>query len=259
MKHINTFEHFNEDIRVKKIIEYIDLSINESLDIKSIWSNTLNKIKGLSKESKKKIIRYAVLSLLTFNTVTNVIQIINSRSTPDDVKQIAIEVVEEKEEKYKAGYDFTLSQEGKNHILDHEKLKLKAYKIGDGMITIGYGHAEKIGKSKYNVGDIISEEEANKLLKKDLKTAADGVRKMFRDWESEGSNVPITQSMFDALVSIAFNTGVGGLRRSEMVEKLKSGNYKEAGDSIKTLRISKKFPGLTKRREVESKMFLASL
>ena len=259
MKHINTFEHFNEDIRVTKIIEYIDLSINESLDIKSIWSNTLNKIKGLSKESKKKIIRYAVLSLLTFNTVTNVIQIINSSSTPDDVKQIATEVVEEKEEKYKAGYDFTLSQEGWNHIRDHEKLKLKAYKIGDGMVTIGYGHAEKIGKSKYNVGDIISEEEANKLLKKDLKTAADGVRKMFRDWESEGSNVPITQSMFDALVSIAFNTGVGGLRRSEMVEKLKSGNYKEAGDSIKTLRISKKFPGLTKRREVESKMFLASL
>jgi lysozyme len=259
MKHLNNFENFNEDVRVKKIIEYIDLSVNESLDIKSIWSNTLNKIKGLSQESKRKVVKYAVLSLLSFNTITNVVQIINSSSTPDDIKQIATEVVEEKEEKYKAGYDFTLSQEGWDHIKDHEKLKLKAYKIGDGMVTIGYGHAERVGKSKYNVGDVISEEEANKLLKEDLKEAADGVRRMFRDWESEGVNVPITQSMFDALVSIAFNTGVGGLRRSDMVEKLKAGNYQEAGDRIKTLKVSKKFPGLAKRREVESKMFLASL
>jgi lysozyme len=259
MKHLNNFENFNEDVRVKKIIEYIDLSVNESLDIRSIWSNTLNKIKGLSQESKRKVVKYAVLSLLSFNTITNVVQIINSSSTPDDIKQIATEVVEEKEEKYKAGYDFTLSQEGWDHIKDHEKLKLKAYKIGDGMVTIGYGHAERVGKSKYNVGDVISEEEANKLLKEDLKEAADGVRRMFRDWESEGVNVPITQSMFDALVSIAFNTGVGGLRRSDMVEKLKAGNYQEAGDRIKTLKVSKKFPGLAKRREVESKMFLASL
>lgn len=259
MKHLNNFEHFNEDIKVKKIINYIDQSINESLDLKSIWNNTLNKIKGLSQESKRKVIRYAILSLLAFNTITNVVQIINSSSAPDDVKQVAKEVIQEKEEKYKAGYEFTLSQEGWDHIRDHEKLKLKAYKIGDGMITIGYGHAERIGKSKYQIGDVISEEEANRLLKEDLKEAADGVRRMFRDWESEGVDVPITQNMFDALVSIAFNTGVGGLRRSDMARKLKEGKYNEAGDSIKTLRVSKKFPGLAKRREVESKMFLASL
>ena len=82
---------------------------------------------------------------------------------------------------------------------------------------------------------------------------------MFKDWEKEGTNVSITQSMFDALVSMAFNAGVGGLRRSEVVEHLKKGDYQTAADSIKTFRVSSKFPGLALRREKESEMFLASI
>ena len=65
--------------------------------------------------------------------------------------------------------------------------------------------------------------------------------------------------MFDALVSIAFNTGVGGLRRSELMQDLKKGDHEVAGEKIKTFRVSKKFPGLYDRREKESQMFLASL
>jgi GH24 family phage-related lysozyme (muramidase) len=65
--------------------------------------------------------------------------------------------------------------------------------------------------------------------------------------------------MFDALVSMAYNAGVGGLRRSDVVDKLKSGEYEQAGDSILSFKTSKKFPGLAKRRQKESEMFLASL
>jgi len=65
--------------------------------------------------------------------------------------------------------------------------------------------------------------------------------------------------MFDALVSRAFNAGVGGLRNSEVVQHLKKGDYKMAADSIKTFRINPKFPGLATRREKESEMFLASI
>lgn len=259
MRHISSFNTYNEELIVQQIIEYIDYSINESADVKSIWNNVINKIKGLSVSAKRKIIKYAIGSLLVFNTVTNVIQIINSSNASPEDKQIAIEMCEEKEEKYKAGYDFVLSQDGWDHIKNEEKCKLTAYKIGDGMVTVGYGHAEKVSKTKLRVGQKITQEKADEYLKEDLKEAADGVRRMFKDWEKEGTNVSITQSMFDALVSMAFNAGVGGLRNSEVVQHLKKGDYKMAADSIKTFRINPKFPGLATRREKESEMFLASI
>jgi GH24 family phage-related lysozyme (muramidase) len=65
--------------------------------------------------------------------------------------------------------------------------------------------------------------------------------------------------MFDALVSLAYNSGVGGLRRSELMQHLKKGEHKLAGDSIKDFNTNKKFPGLEARREKESEMFLASV
>lgn len=257
MYHLSSFESYNEALKVKKIIEYIDYSINESVDIKTIWDNVVNKIEGLSKSAKRKIIKYAIGSLLAFNTITNVVQIIQNSKADEEVKQVAVEVVQENQ--FKNAKELVLSEEGWDHIRNEEKLKLKAYKIGDGMITIGYGHAEKEKDSKYKVGQEISLSEAEDLLKKDLKVAADGVRRMFKDWETEGAVVPITQSMFDSLVSLAFNSGVSGLRNSKVAEKLKIADYKSVADSIREFRISSKFPGLAKRREKESEMFLASL
>jgi lysozyme len=259
MKHISSFNTYNEELIVKQIIEYIDYSVNESIGLKSIWNNTLRKIQGLSKEAKRKVIKYAVGTLLLFNTVTNVVQIINSSYADSETKQIATEMCEEKEQKYKNGYDWTLSQEGWDHIKNEEKCKLVAYSIGDGMVTVGYGHAKKTSKSKIKVGQKITQQQADEFLKEDLKEAADGVRRMFKDWEAEGVIVPITQEMFNTLVSIAFNTGVGGLRRSDVVKHLKRGDYEATADSIKTFRVSKKFPGLAIRREKESQMFLASI
>jgi GH24 family phage-related lysozyme (muramidase) len=65
--------------------------------------------------------------------------------------------------------------------------------------------------------------------------------------------------MFDALVSLAYNSGVGSLRQSELIQLIKKGELKLAGDSIRDYNLNKKFPGLETRREKESEMFLASL
>jgi lysozyme len=127
------------------------------------------------------------------------------------------------------------------------------------MVTVGYGHAEKFNKSKIKVGQKITQQQADEFLKDDLKVAADGVRRMFKDWENEDVVVPITQNMFDALVSMAFNAGVGGLRRSDVAKHLKKGDYTATADSIKTFKVSERFPGLAIRRDKESKMFLASI
>ncbi len=267
MNHIKKYNFYTEDRKVNEIINYIELSINESRDLENIWNNTLSKVKNLSKEAKKKVLKYLLYSLIAFNTVVNIKQIINTSSADNETKSIATEILKDinkdtlKNDNYKKGYEFILSQEGWDHIRKEEGLKLKAYKIGDGMITVGYGHAEPIKRSKFKIGQRITKKIAESLLKSDIKKAADGVRRMFKDWEKRDSNIniKITQKMFDALVSIAYNTGVSGLRKSPVVDKIKKGKYEQAGKSILTFKISDKFPGLSKRRKKESKMFLTSL
>ena len=275
MKIIN--KSLNEEKIVNDIINYIDYSINEGADIKSIWDKAVDKIKNLSEEAKRKVIRYVLVSLLAFNTVANVYNLVKGSNADSETKEIATSILSEKDvakedsikledAKWKKGYEFTLSQKGWDHIRMEEgdprhpgEPVLKAYKIGDGKITVGWGHAEPVGRSKFKVGQEITHGEASELLKMDLTTASDGVRRIFKEWEEKGINVKINQDMFDALVSICFNTGIGGLRRSDMIQNIKSGDYEEAGEKIKTLSVSKKFPGLANRREKESKMFLASL
>lgn len=258
---IKSFNQYNEQV----VLDYINYSINESVDIKSILHKTLLKIKNFSTESKKRIIEHLIVGLLAVYSPVIVHKVILDSSADPQTKSIAISTLDEKEKtgtdstNWKNGFEFTLSQNGWNHIKDEEKLKLRAYSIGDGMITVGYGHAEPEFSSNYKVGDKISENEARKLLKSDLTIAADGVRKIFREWNKNGKDVKITQEMFDALVSIAFNCGISNLRTSELIQDIKREDFVEAGKKIKTFNLSKRFPGLEQRREKESEMFLASL
>jgi GH24 family phage-related lysozyme (muramidase) len=262
MRHLSNYKQFNEELIIQQTIDYINSSINESSDYKSIWNNIVSRLKGLSEGGRRKLIKYGIGTLLAFNTITNVVQIINTSSASPEDKEIAIEMVDQstnKEEAFKNGFEFKLSDEGWDHIKNEEKCVLKAYTIGDGKVTVGYGHAEDIGKTKLRKGQKITQAQADKYLKEDLTEAADGVRRIFKEWNKDGVDVKITQSMFDALVSLAYNSGVGSLRQSDLIQHIKKGEYKLAGDSIREYNLNKKFPGLETRREKESEMFLASL
>ncbi len=270
MIRLNSYERFLEN----QILEYINYSVNESASISSIWNNVVSQIKNLSKAAKVRIIKNLMATLLTFNASTTVYNMINTSNVDDDTKKLAIEVLatqsKEKEDKdtivtditkssWKKGYEFSISQNGINHIKDSEQLRLKAYSIGDGMITIGYGHAELISNSKYKIGDVIDEKEAEELLRNDLKVAEDGVKRIFHQWEESGHNTSINQDMYDAMVSLAFNSGIGNFRKGQFLQEIKKGNYEEAGQKIKHFNVSKKYPGLADRREKESKLFLNSI
>ena len=277
MRIVKTYNSFNEEKIVNDIINYFDYSINEGVDIESIWNKAVNKIKNLSEEAKRKVIKYVLVSLLAFNTFVNVSNLVKGSNADPVTKEIAASILSQKdlektdsikveESKWKRGYEFTFSQKGWNHIKMEEgnprhpgEPVLKAYKIGDGKITVGWGHAEPVRKSKFKVGQKITTSDADELLKMDLTNASDGVRRIFKDWEEKGLDVKINQDMFDALVSISFNTGINGLRKSMMIQDIKKGKFEEAGEKIKTFNVSKKFPGLHDRREKESEMFLASL
>lgn len=85
-----------------------------------------------------------------------------------------------------------ISKNGLELIKHFEGLSLKAYKCPAGINTIGYGHTNKV-----KITDVISLDEANAFLLIDLRQSENLVNSNIK--------VKISQSEFDALVSLAFN------------------------------------------------------
>ena len=166
---------------------------------------------------------------------------------------------------YKKAADLKASQWYWTHIREEEGLRCKAYKNkGEKNFTIGYGHSSEDVKKDDVLGDGKNcKGEADDLLYQDSTKHADKLRKIFTDeWESQGIYVPITQGMFDALLSLSYNGGAGGLRRSDVLAILKSigdnkGVYKSAAKTILNYRLS--MPGHKGRREKEYERFIEGL
>ena len=255
MKYINKYETYTEI----KVYHYIDslVNINESIldvnDIKKKISTFLDKIKNVSKKLKRKYLIYFISSLMTVTSHNNIITSFIASNDP-----LAISIIEKKFN-LKNPLEMKISEDGIEHIKNEEKPKLTAYSIGDGMITIGWGHAEKENKSTFKVGEKISLEKAQELFNKDIENAENGVKRIFKQWQNKGIYRKLTQSQFDALVSMGFNMGITGLKKSDVMKYLKDGKYEEAGEAIKYTKINNKFPGLKNRRNKESSMFLSKL
>ena len=69
----------------------------------------------------------------------------------------------------------------------------------------------------------------------------------------------ITQNMFDALVSLAYNIGTGALAGSSIIRKLKAGDKLGAANAFRLYNKSggQVLKGLVNRREEERKIFLS--
>lgn len=257
------YDYYKKEVELSEHYRYIDslIQLNESLvdteKIKQVWTKILDRVKGLPSSMKRKIVIYGIASLMALGSVSTITNIIKSYQTEDVIIKDA---VDEAFSQFKDATKLRVSAEGKEHIKNHEGIELTAYKLGDGKITIGYGHAEPTHKSKYRVGQKISKEEADKLFQKDLKKTADGVRRIFSEWKEKGIDRKITQDQFDALVSMAFNMGISGLRQTDLIQQIKAGNLEKAGELIKTTKINDDtFPGLRDRREKEAEMFMSYL
>ena len=132
-------------------------------------------------------------------------------------------------------------------IIKHfEGLRLSAYLCPAQVATIGYGHTGPDVK----LGMMITEQQAGDLLFQDLRQFEEGVAKLAR--------VPLAQGEFDALVSFAFNLGLGNLRASTLLKKVNRGDY--AGAALEFARWNKAggkpLLGLAKRREAERVLFI---
>ena len=94
-------------------------------------------------------------------------------------------------------------------LKEFEGLRLVAYKPtkAERWWTIGYGHSAGDVKEEM----IITEEEAEELLKRDL---------FFVEKLINGIPKVRTQGQFDALVSFTYNVGVGNLKNSTLLKKI---------------------------------------
>jgi lysozyme len=142
--------------------------------------------------------------------------------------------------------------------------------------TIGYGHVlyqEQIrlpmvrppGKTKDDIPMIRSEyplkpednrvwskEEINELFRADVGDFERGVLRLV-------PSVAGRQGSFDALVSFAFNAGLGNLQRSQIRIRANRGDWDGAAEAFKqwTKGGGKVLPGLVKRRDAEIALFLS--
>ena len=136
----------------------------------------------------------------------------------------------------------------------------KAYKLGDGRITIGWGHTGAMSKPVPKMGDTIDVNTAQQYLQADAANAANCVRRLMTQWKNQGAVAyNITQSMFDALVSIVFNAGCNGLRESGFIQLVKKRDWEGAAAFLPTdaSMIHGSFTeGLTARRKREAARFL---
>lgn len=115
------------------------------------------------------------------------------------------------------------------------------------MPTIGYGHTG----SNIKLGMTITQAQADAYFNLDIMRFEKTVR--------EAVDEPLTQGQFNALVSFAFNVGVGAFLKSTMLKKLNVGDYKgAAGEFTKWNKAGGRVvDGLTRRRAAEKAMFLA--
>lgn len=114
---------------------------------------------------------------------------------------------------------FTTSQAGIDLIKSFESCRLTAYQDSAGVWTIGYGHTAGV-----YAGMTITQAQAEEFLRSDLKTAENAVNGKV--------TYPITQNMFDALVSLTFNIGSGNFGTSTLLKKLNQGDINGAADEF---------------------------
>lgn len=130
-------------------------------------------------------------------------------------------------------------------IKKYEGCRLTAYKCPAGVWTIGWGHTSGVYE-----GQVITQEEADRLFLEDVKVYSNAVDKYLDRFN-------FTQNQFDALTSFTYNCGVGSLAnvmsccntKQEIAEECKLYN-KGAGVVL---------PGLVRRREEEYQLFISDI
>lgn len=112
--------------------------------------------------------------------------------------------------------------------------------------TIGFGHLLRDGES---FPQPLLPDDADKLLRNDLKVAETGVNRLVA--------VPLRQGQFDALTDFAFNLGVGRLEASTLLRRVNATRHAEVPSQFERYVYAggKKVKGLALRRKAEADLY----
>lgn len=112
-----------------------------------------------------------------------------------------------------------ISAAGIASIETSEGTKNVVYSDVVGISTVCTGHV-----TKERVGTYVAPDVCSTLLREDTGAASRGVQRAVR--------VPISQSQFDSLVSLAFNVGTSAVEHSTLVRKLNAGDCHGAAEQF---------------------------
>jgi len=271
----------NEDGKTKPDIEWNFTNVKKDIDRSKEWVKTKeqaleylsvlkDKIKSLPSDIKKKILRYVLISflgLLTFSQIEKQVDEPIERAVKTE-KEIVKNITKDLRIR-KSSEDLLSHLKWEEGSIRHKgEPVLTVYNLGDGAYTVGYGHAifprEKEGFPFLpNYQNIIpnrtkiTKDHAEILLKDDIREAESIINRILDEWEEKEIKPQITQGMYDAMVSMAFNMGPK-IRRSDFIQTLKQGDVENAREKILTTseNLFGVYPGLKTRRETEHKMFV---
>ena len=143
-----------------------------------------------------------------------------------------------------------VNKQGIQLVKSFEGCFLNAYLCPAKVWTIGYGSTKYPNGKSVKQGDKITQQESETLLSDTLDEFSKGVSKLIK--------VELNDNQFSALVSFAFNLGIGALSKSTLLKKVNANPNDKTIEQefMKWVNKGSSFEkGLTRRREAEWKLY----
>ena len=145
-----------------------------------------------------------------------------------------------------------VNKQGIQLVKSFEGCFLNAYLCPAKVWTIGYGNTKYQNGTAVKQGDKITQEQAETLLSDILAEFSKDVSKLIK--------VELNDNQFSALVSFAFNLGVGALSKSTLLKKVNANPNDKTIESEFMKWVSaggKRLNGLVRRRTAESNLYFS--
>jgi len=140
----------------------------------------------------------------------------------------------------------TLGDKGTKLIQSFETLELTGYPDQKGIPTAGWGHTGGV-----EIGKTYAIDQADDWFLDDTHSACAAI--------ARNVDVALTQNQFDALVSFAFNVGIGAFAGSTLLKYVNRGLWDQAAAQFDIWNHvdGQVDAGLTRRRAAEKQLFLS--